>query len=305
MGESPLVDFTHDDERRKELSAFLNSRRARLRPDDVGLPPSRGRRRTPGLRREELAAIAGMSVNWYTLFETGRNDSISAKAVADVARALQLSVRERQHLAALARVSLEPIDPLAAPPSAGIIAVLDDLHATPAVVWNRRRDALAWNHLFGAIFDYSATSSPWRRNGVWRIFNDPSRRIVWPDWDGAARRACSALRWQFAREPELVIALLDELRSNADFQRHWAADDGVTDWMHEPQLPIVVGRADGEPLRFLQSTLATPESGMHLVQFYTPTDAQTQTALRRMARPAPGREGAAFKTGTVLHPPPD
>jgi len=284
------VESTSDDERRQELSAFLKSRRARLRPDEVGLPATRGRRRAPGLRREEVAAIAGISVNWYTLFETGKNDSISAKAVADVARALQLSGRERQHLAALARVSLEPLDPLAAPPSAGIISVLDDLETTPAVVWNRRRDALAWNGLFGTIFDYSATSSAWKRNGVWRIFNDPSRRVVWPDWDGAARRACSALRWQFAREPELVKALMDELRTNADFQRHWAADDGVTDWMHEPLLPLVVGRADGELLRFLQSTLATPESGTHLVQFYTPADDATRAAVLRLTV----REGAAF-----------
>ena len=295
------MELTHDDERRLELRAFLKSRRARLRPDDVGLPPSRGRRRAPGLRREEVAAIAGMSVNWYTLFETGRNDSISAKAVADVARALQLSTRERQHLAALARVSLEPLDPLAAPPPAGIIAVLDDLRATPAVVWNRRRDALAWNALFGSLFNYTATGPAWSRNGVWRIFNDPSRRVLWPDWDGAARRACSALRWQFAREPELVIALLDDLRANSEFQRHWAADDGVTDWMHEPQLPIVVGVATGEPLRFLQSTLATPESGLHLVQFYTPADGPTEAAVRRLAQRL--REGAASERGTFAPAP--
>jgi len=295
------VEFTHDDERRQELTAFLRSRRARLQPNEVGLPARHGRRRTPGLRREEVAAIAGMSVNWYTLFETGKNDSISAKAVADVARALQLSVRERQHLAALARVVLEPLDPLAAPPSAGIIAVLEDLSTTPAVVWNRRRDALAWNRLFGTLFDYSASSSTWKRNGVWRIFNDPSRQILWPDWDGAARRACSALRWQFAREPELVKALIDEQRSDVEFQRHWAADDGVTDWMHEPQLPLVIGRAEGEPMRFLQSTLATPESGMHLVQFYTPADDVTRIAVARMRV----REGAAFQSGTHQHSPSD
>jgi transcriptional regulator with XRE-family HTH domain len=258
------------------------SRRAKLKPEDVGLPPGGRRRRTGGLRREEVATLAGLSVNWYTLFELGRNDHISAHALSSVARALHLSEDERRYLAALARVPIEHDDARDRLPPASVQFILSDLHSVPAVVWNRRRDALAWNRLFAILFDYSASSSRWERNGIWRIFNDPSRRHVWNDWSAAARRAIAALRWQFSLEPELVLELIEELRRGPEFTSWWAADDGVTDWMLDPEATVQVRHAD-RLLTFNTSTLAPPESGVYLVQFYTPADDATKRIVREIA----------------------
>ena len=276
------MNHTPDEARRAELRAFLRGRRAKLRPEDVGLPAPGPRRRTTGLRREEVATLAGISTNWYTMLEMGRNDHISAQALASVARALRLSSDERRYLAALARVPFGRDDARELLPPANVQRILDDLRTVPAVVWNRRRDALAWNGLFASVFGFTPGASAWERNGIWRIFNDPARRRRWPDWDAAARRAVAALRWQFSHEPQLVLELIDELRRGEEFAAWWAADDGVTDWMHEPEATVRVGYAEGV-LTFDAATLAPPESGVFLVQFYTPADDATARVVHEIA----------------------
>lgn len=270
------MNGSSDQARRRELSGFLKSRRAKLRPQDVGFPAA-GPRRAPGLRREEVAALAGISVNWYTLLETGRNDTISSHALLSVARALRLDHDERLYLAALARVPISPDDLRERLPPASLRNLIDNVHHTPTVIWNRRRDALAWNALFGKIFDYAhePSDNSWHNNGIWRIFNDPSRRRFWIDWPAAARRAVAALRWQFSHEPELVNELIEALRNGPEFDRFWTEVDGIADWMHDPQAQLSIAIADERVLRFCSVTLAPPESGVYLVQFYTPADDAT------------------------------
>jgi hypothetical protein len=221
-----------------------------------------------------------MSVNWYTLLETGQNDSISAAALANVARALQLSDQERVYLAALARVPL-PAPARAAPPEipARLLELLEELGDRPAVIWNRRRDAVAWNAMSASLFGYSSAAPLLHRNGWWRIFRHPNRHRIWADWDAAARRAVAALRWQFSREPEVVYDLLADLQTDASFRAHWQTDSDVTDWMHEPARDIEVQLPDRPPIRLEPITLMLPGSDAHLVQIHRHIDAATARDL--------------------------
>jgi len=269
-------------ERRTLLRSFLRERRARLKPQDVGLAPGSSRR-SAGLRREEVAILSGMSVNWYTLLETGQNDAISATALSNVARALRLSEQERAYLAALARVPLPAPGQATAPHVPDrLLAFLDELDDRPTVIWNRRRDAVAWNAMSAALFGYSATSPVLHRNGWWRIFRHPNRHRIWADWDAAARRAVAALRWQFSREPDFVYDVLADLQTDAAFREHWETDSEVTDWMHEPASDVEVRLPERPAIRLDPITLMLPGSDAFLVQIYGHIDAGTARELARV-----------------------
>ncbi len=277
------VDATSDLARRAELRAFLRARRARLRPEDVGLPRLGARRRATGLRREEVAALAGLSVTWYTLLENARNDRISLEAIASVARALRLDRDEHAYLVALAHAPLASATTAVADLPEGLLAIVADLAHTPAVVWNRRRDALAWNALFGEIFEYSAARPPWERNGVWRIFRDPASKRRWPDWSGAAARATAGLKRQFSLDPPLVHELVTELRDDPVFAAAWDAGTSVRDWMSDADGEARIVTAAGTALHFRHVTLAPPDAAPYFVQFYSPADAQTRAALAQIS----------------------
>ncbi len=269
-------------ERRSQLSKFLRNRRARLRPEDVGLPAGGSRRRTIGLRREEVAILAGISVTWYTLFESGQNESIAPATLLSVARALRLNVAERTFLAALARVPLaDPSVDIQVPPTR-LIAFLQELECRPAVIWNRRRDAVAWNAVSEAAFGYSMTSPIWHRNGIWRIFNHPNRHQIWGDWTSAAQRGTSALRWQFSHQPEIVFELIVELRKNTQFTEFWERESDVTDWMHDPSRDLEIRLPDQRVFRLEPITLGPPESGAYIVQIYQKIDGDVAKELHKI-----------------------
>jgi hypothetical protein len=237
--------------------------------------------------------LSGLSVNWYTLLETGQNDAISPAALANVARALRLSEAERAYLAALARVPL-PEPARASPPDVPerLLAFLDELGDRPAVIWNRRRDAVAWNAMSASIFGYSWESPLLHRNGWWRIFRHPNRHHIWADWDAAARRAVAALRWQFSREPDIVYDLLADLQSDASFRHHWQTDSDVTDWMHEPARDIEVQLPGRPPIHLEPITLMLPGSDAHLVQIHRHLDAGIARELAGVFAIELGRVGA-------------
>ncbi|WP_089316379.1 helix-turn-helix transcriptional regulator [Actinomadura mexicana] len=158
---------------RQQLAAFLRSRRARIRPADVGLPAG-ARRRTPGLRREEIAQLAGMSVDYYIRLEQGRGPRPSRQILAALARALRLSGDERGHLYNLAG---EAPGPPAAPSQdvpPGILHLLERLDDTPAYVLNARHDILAWNGLAAALMTDFAAMEPRERNVVRWLFTGPA-----------------------------------------------------------------------------------------------------------------------------------
>ncbi|WP_439943025.1 helix-turn-helix transcriptional regulator [Streptomyces sp. BBFR115] len=160
--------------RRPELAAFLRSRRARVTPADVGMPPGL-RRRTPGLRREEVAHLSGVGVTWYTWLEQGRPINASAQVLDAVARTLRLDPPEREHLYRLAEV---PFDPVPEPPvqrvGPEVQLVLDALDPNPAVVYNSRYDVLAANAAYRDLYALPAMRGTGVPNVLWSLFTGPA-----------------------------------------------------------------------------------------------------------------------------------
>ncbi|MFF6970855.1 MULTISPECIES: helix-turn-helix transcriptional regulator [Streptomyces] len=160
--------------RRPELAAFLRSRRARVTPADVGIPPGL-RRRTPGLRREEVAQLSGVGVTWYTWLEQGRPINASPQVLNAVARTLRLDASEREHLYHLAKVPYEQ-RPGADVGEDGdevgpeVRSILDALDPRPAVVYNSRYDVLATNRCYDRLFRYELFIGPGRKNVLWTLF---------------------------------------------------------------------------------------------------------------------------------------
>jgi transcriptional regulator with XRE-family HTH domain len=167
------------EEQRQELGAFLRARRAALRPEDVGLPQGVNHRRTPGLRREELAQLADISVSWYTRLEQGKDMQLSAKAVARLAEALQLTATQGEYLLALARGDLSGVQP--APPETVSLTLRDVLDAqgdNPAYLIDARLNLLEWNRAAMSVFGFAedlAAAPEEERNLLWLIFMDDAR----------------------------------------------------------------------------------------------------------------------------------
>ncbi|MDR2986711.1 MAG: helix-turn-helix transcriptional regulator [Nocardiopsaceae bacterium] len=160
--------------RRAELGAFLRSRRERITPEDVGLPPGI-RRRTAGLRREEVAMLAGVGVTWYTWLEQGRPINASTQVLDAVARTLKLDQPEREHLYRLADVPEAAAVAADGAAQAGQVApemqrILDGLTTLPASIMNERFDILAWNHAYAALFPGVVRQPACERNSLWLSF---------------------------------------------------------------------------------------------------------------------------------------
>jgi transcriptional regulator with XRE-family HTH domain len=214
-------------ERRRALADFLRTRRAGLSPADVGLLPGL-RRRTPGLRREEVAELANIGTSWYIWLEQGRDVHPSAQVLESLAQALRLTLNERRHLFLLAG---QPLPPYAAPAEecAGpaLQQMLDDLNPTPAYVLGRRWDYLAWNKAADGLFAISEASPRYGRNLVWRLFTSPTMRER-PKWEQLARSTLAEFRAANARYPGdgWFEELIEELKQvSPEFCRWWPHHD--------------------------------------------------------------------------------
>lgn len=211
------------------LGAYLRDRRARL--DAVALGFSGSRRRTPGLRREEVAQRAHISATWYTWLEQGRGGAPSADVLDRIARALMLTDVEREHLFLLG---------LGRPPelryqetegvSPRLQRVLDALDPSPAMIKTLTWDVVAWNRAAAIVFGDYAAAAPEERNILRRIFCDPRSRAANFDWEGVARFVVAAFRVDVARAgaaaEATAAALVEELsRRSPDFAALWAAND--------------------------------------------------------------------------------
>jgi transcriptional regulator with XRE-family HTH domain len=210
--------------RRAELADFLRGRRAKLKPADVGLP-SGGRRRTPGLRREEVAQLAGMGATWYTWLEQGRDVRASLDVLEALARALRLNPAERTHLILLGRGEDPP--PCKSPAervSPTLRRLIENLGPNPAFILGRRWDYLAWNDAATALLgDFSAIPRA-SRNHAWLTFTDPARREMFTDWERSSRVLVAKFRADSARhlgDPafESLIAALK--KSSPEFAKAW------------------------------------------------------------------------------------
>lgn len=263
-------------ERLQALAAFLRTRRARLQPAEVSLP-ARRRRRTPGLRREEVAELANIGVSWYTLLEQGQDVHPSRQVLASLAQALRLTAAERQHLFLLARQEVSaPVAPEEEAVTPALQRVVDVLTPHPAFVVGRRWDALTWNRAADLLFRFHEPYPPHSRNVVWRFFMKPEARWHDLDWERQAQSLVAYFRADYARYPgdESFQAVIADLqRVSPQFRLWWEQQDvrGLPDGIRSMRHPTL-GLLEFEHVTFQAST--TPDLR---VKVYT---ASAETAAR-------------------------
>ena len=213
-------------EERKELGAFLSSRRGRLQPGELGLPI--GQRRTPGLRREEVALLAGVSVSWYTWLEQGRDIGVSAAVLERLSSVLLLDRAESAHLFALSSRQPSAV-PTFDEPSDGLLYLVQAIDPVPAYVRNSRLDILAWNPAVADLFvDYGGLELH-ERNTLRLLFLYPPYRSLIRDWEQVARgtiRVFHAARAK-ASDKTPFDRLAEEIRAGNEEFRVWWPQVGV------------------------------------------------------------------------------
>jgi transcriptional regulator with XRE-family HTH domain len=262
---------SNGERRRQELADFLRTKRASLQPEDVGLPEG-GRRRTPGLRREEVALLAGVGATWYTWLEQGRDVRASLDVLEAVSRALQLTAAERGHVILLGRGEQAP--PCKAPAekvSPALRRLVENLGPGPAYLLGRRWDYLAWNKSFERVFSWEPGPEPLSRNHVWLWFMDPGRRTLCSnDWAASGRLLVAKFRGDSARNigdpvfEELISALES---SSPEFRKLWKRHEvaGSGDGHKELTHPLV------GPLAFDHGVFRHGETGDLRLILYTPS----------------------------------
>ncbi|MGW6919109.1 helix-turn-helix transcriptional regulator [Kitasatospora sp. NPDC054939] len=221
------------------LSDFLRARRALLRPADVGLPGSVGLRRVAGLRREEIAELAGVSVDYYTRMEQGRVRNASPAVLDALARALRLEEDEVRHLHRIARPSAAPRG--TGRPAAGAAAgpqqvrpmlrtVVESVPDLPSLVMGRRMELLAWNRAANALFGFDALA-PGEHNMARLTFLHADYRTLYRDWDDCARKSVAYLSMEAGRHPDdlRLRELVGELAVKSREFRTWWAQHPVQD----------------------------------------------------------------------------
>ena len=209
--------------RRTELARFLRARRAVISPAACGLPQGT-RRRTPGLRREEVASRANVGVTWYTWLEQGRDIQVSREVVTRIAAALCLSSSDRSYLEALtgllSAASEQPRDEAIGE----VQDLLDCFVAGPAMLWNYRFDCIAYNRLADELYDWAGPAQPYGRNTIWRTFMDPKRHGLYSEAEHFMHNAVGMLRSRYVShlgEPDFESLVKDLLNGNKLFSKMW------------------------------------------------------------------------------------
>jgi transcriptional regulator with XRE-family HTH domain len=224
---APPVELNGTDLRRRELGAFLRNRRERVQPEDAGLRSSR-RRRTPGLRREEVAQLAGVGVTWYTWLEQGREINPSAQVLDAIARTLQFDSHEHSHLFTLAGIATTTVAAQCIELCPTVQPLLDQLEPFPACVLNDRLDLLAYNRVYASFFEDLDAIPVEDRNILWLTFTDAAWRRPIVDWDESVGNLVAEYRAAMARhldEPawKLLVARLH--RASPEFRAFWERHD--------------------------------------------------------------------------------
>jgi hypothetical protein len=219
-------------DRHHELATFLRSRRARILPEHVGLPRGQ-RRRTPGLRRGEVALLAGVTPEWYSKLEQGQDIHVSVQLLECLASVLQLDTDERTHLFLLALRQPPPVEtfsPMTINPT--FQQFLQQLGTTPACVVDARLNVVEWNTAFhatiGAVSGYSAMMSERERNMIWRLFTSPLRQKESEEWEKLARVFLAQFRagyGRFINDPWWATQIAELSRISPAFRELWGRHD--------------------------------------------------------------------------------
>lgn len=276
------------DRTRAELADFLRRRRESLSPLDVGLPAGK-RRRTPGLRREEVAALAGVGITWYTWLEQGRAISVSSAFLDNIARVLMLDEIERRHLFLLAHQRPPAMTGQAwceLPPL--VRRLLDDLTLRPAYVANLRWDVTGWNAAAARLFGFAERDSS-ERNMLWMLFADDRLNSRIAEWELQAPQVLASFRRDFAQAPQDdgMLALVTALeRVSPTFKTLWNRHD-------------VHGRCEGRrsflvdgigPVTFEHTSfIVDQEKHLRLVFYAAEAGRDTTAAFEAATRQEPAR----------------
>ncbi|MET9555601.1 helix-turn-helix transcriptional regulator [Streptomyces sp. NPDC006645] len=283
-------------DRRTELTAFLRSRRGRISPQQAGLHPhGAGRRRVPGLRREEVAQLAGVSHDYYLRFEQGRKDGVSDSVLDAVARTLRLTEVERRYLYLLARPDTRRAAGTSSPGPGGagspvvlrpgLQLLLNSLTGTPAYVIGRRGDILASNPIAEEIFFHPLPAH--RRNMPRLVFQHPHGPAAYRDWATKAHDVVAFLRLDAARHPHdpQLATLIRELSAHPEFHRLWQKVHPVSDKdigayrLHHPSA--------GEFTLAFQALRLPEDPDQTLIAYTVDPASPAQAALAAIARHTP------------------
>ncbi len=277
-------------EQRSELANFLRTRRSQLSPTTVGLP-SVARRKTAGLRREEVAQLAGVGVTWYTWLEQGRDIHVSTQVLDSLAQTFKLTPAEKAHLFRLAGQG-SPAYPLPQQEhiSPFLSHFLEHMQPNPAYIMGRSWDVLAWNHAASQVFADFATLPLEERNIVRLLFTNQEYRSRCVDWEGIARRVLAQLRVSSSQYPDdaHLSALILELQQHSpEFANWWSRhevqerQDGQKEFLH-PQLGSLLLEhstfqlEDAPGLKIVVYLPATPETTRKLERLSFPQSALQQ-----------------------------
>jgi transcriptional regulator with XRE-family HTH domain len=269
-------------QRRTELAAFLRSRRARISPGDVGMPPG-FRRRTPGLRREEVAQLAGVGVTWYTWLEQGRAINASVQVLDAVARVLQLDIPEREHLYRLAGI------PYVRTPTSDaevvgeeVLGILHALNPLPAAVYNGRYDVLASNATYQMLLPTaSMVKNRGERNVLYRLFTVPGCCQTFVNCDEELPLMVAQFRRAYGNhvgEPawESFVARLSE--ESPRFAKIWASGDVAASRSQTK----VFRHASVGLLKVTSSSLSIDGMAEHRIIVYTPCSEEDRLQIERL-----------------------
>ncbi|GIH80152.1 helix-turn-helix transcriptional regulator [Planobispora longispora] len=266
---------------RSELAEFLRNRRARLTPREAGLPEA-GRRRTPGLRRQEVAQLAGMSIDYYIRLEQARGPRPSRQVLSALARALMLTGDERAHLFHLAGEAPAPGGGPSGEVPDGVLNMLESLVDTPAYVIDPKYDVLVWNRLAGVLHGLD-DAAPEERNMIRWVFRSPDLRVglCEPGRGRFARAAVADLRAAAARhpgDPSIGGLVAEMLAASPEFGEMWAAHDVAVQrdqrkQMHHPLIGVI--EVDCQVLHI-------PDRDQRVVLYTTVPGSPSHDALRML-----------------------
>lgn len=274
----------HEMKQRQALAAFLRDRREQLKPDQLGLPVSR-RRRTPGLRREEVAWLANISSAWYTSLEQGREVRPSRDILESLAHALQLTPDEKGYLFFLAgqgaatdppfRIEKEEINPL-------LQDIVNNLYPKPAYILGRNWNYLATNAAAEAVFSISRGVDPYKDNVMWQLFADPAMRSFFINWEFLARKVIALFRAEiihFAEDPYLKKLVNDLQQVSEDFCHWWMRHEVCNTFECQKEIRhALVGNMTFEHL-----TLQIPSAPTLKLMVYKPFEEdETENKLKRL-----------------------
>jgi transcriptional regulator with XRE-family HTH domain len=281
--ESPAA-AAPSERRREELGKFLKARRARLSPEDFGMPGG-SRRRTPGLRREELALLAGVGVTWYTWLEQGREINVSTQVLDAVASTLRLDRAERWHMYRLAEAT-----PLRAGAERGSVPaevreIVYSLDPLPAALTNGRFDILVSNQAHEDLFWEWHSLPCVHKNTLWCCMTEPTARDKFPQYDEEVPYLVARMRAAYARhvgDPEWEEDIRRLSAMSREFAELWARHEVAEP---EPRVRTFIHAVAG-PMTFTASELEIPVMPGMRVTVYTPADERTRTGLPLTRRPA-------------------